>query len=265
MSVGSVNLPGSLLIGGLASTTSVSIGKGGALVIDNTGTGASGSVAVAGSMTSAGPLGIGTNPLTCGALSSGAITAGGTVSCGTFGLTCGALSSGAHTASGTVSCGTFGMTCGALSCASVASAGAVTQPRFWLRARVGSPQAVSTSTFTDVSFTGDDTVNGGSSGWTVSYPSTSPAAPAAGMYVVTWALSWAVQVGGLRETFLRTSTNGTWNDSQLTGQATWVTTQGGSAVVQLAAGETLIIRTWQSSGSTINITACTLHAYRLSE
>jgi hypothetical protein len=71
---GSVNMPGALALGDLKSTTSVRLGLGGALVIDNSGTGPVGSVALAGPLVSTSSLDIGSNSLTCGAISCGALS-----------------------------------------------------------------------------------------------------------------------------------------------------------------------------------------------
>jgi hypothetical protein len=76
---GSVNMPGALALGDLASTTSVRVGRGGALVVDNSGTSAVGSVAVAGPLVSTSSLDIGANPLTCGALTCASVASTGAV------------------------------------------------------------------------------------------------------------------------------------------------------------------------------------------
>jgi hypothetical protein len=157
---GSVNMPGILALGDLATTTTVSIGRGGALVVDNSGTGTAGQVTVAGSL-STGGLSAGSNPMTCGALSASsvAIASGGRISCDVGSATAPALCFGADSATGLylASAGTIGvasagveflrvgdtvsvyaplsavgrsltsgaLTCGALSSSSVAASGTV--------------------------------------------------------------------------------------------------------------------------------------------
>jgi len=75
---GSVNMPGVLAIGDLKTTTSVRIGRGAPIIVDNSGTAAVGQVTVVGSLSPT-SLDAGTSPVTCGALSAGSITVGGGV------------------------------------------------------------------------------------------------------------------------------------------------------------------------------------------
>jgi hypothetical protein len=104
---GSVNMPGALALGDLKSTTSVSLGLGGALVIDNSGTGPVGSVALAGPLVSTSSLDIGSNSLTCGAISCGALSSssatvrsGGVLRADTGGAAAPALCFGTDSATG---------------------------------------------------------------------------------------------------------------------------------------------------------------------
>jgi len=71
-------MPGALALGDLNSTTSVRIGLGGAIVVDNSGTSATGSVSIAGPLSLA-SLNAGTNPLTCGTLSCASVASTGNV------------------------------------------------------------------------------------------------------------------------------------------------------------------------------------------
>jgi hypothetical protein len=75
---GSVNMPGALAIGDLPSTSSVRLGRGGALVVDNSGTGAAGSVSIAGSYSLVN-FDFGTSPVSCGAVSCTSVVSAGDV------------------------------------------------------------------------------------------------------------------------------------------------------------------------------------------
>ncbi|HVE12765.1 MAG TPA: hypothetical protein VNI01_05175 [Elusimicrobiota bacterium] len=214
---GSVNMPGVLAIGDLPTTTSVRLGRGGALVVDNTGTGAAGQVSIAGAL-SAASLDFGSSPVTCSTLSAGsvAIGSGGVVDCDVGSASAPALyfgpapSTGLYraaavtgVASGGVellragstvsvfapldatgsafSCGA--MTCGALSCASLASAGAVTQPRYSLRVTKNGNQTVTSGAVTALIWDVAEVVGGGATNWPFTPGSTLLTCPKDGKYL----------------------------------------------------------------------------------
>ncbi|HVE12767.1 MAG TPA: hypothetical protein VNI01_05185 [Elusimicrobiota bacterium] len=240
---GSVNMPGALALGDLSSTTSVSLGVGGALVVDNTGTGAAGQVSVVGPLSAAG-LSVGTGAVTCGALSAGSLTvgSGGTLQCdvgsasapavcfGTSSST-GAYRSGASvsfasggsevlrvgpssvrvlaplsTSGNTFICGAA--TCSGASCASAASTGAATQPQYALRVLKNANQAVSTATTTAVTWDAAETSGGGSVNWAFTPGASLFTCPKAGMYFVTYQLMYATNSTGIRDTWVEVNPPG---------------------------------------------------------
>jgi hypothetical protein len=225
---GSVNMPGVLSFGDLSSTTSVSFGRGGALAVDNSGTGTAGSVSIAGAY-SLGSFNFGSAQMTCGSLSTSSITSSFSMRCDFGSASAPAFCFGTGTDSttgfyvvgtsstvvvsagvellrtgpgvivsapldatgNTMSCGA--MTCGALGCASVASTGDVTQPRYALRVTKTSNQSVASSATTAVVWDAEDSSGGGATNWPFTPGSTLLTCPQAGKYC--FALSVAVLSG----------------------------------------------------------------------
>jgi hypothetical protein len=239
---GSVNMPGALAFGDLPTTASVSLGRGGALVIDNSGTGATGAVSVTGPL-SVGGFSVGTGLITCGALTS-SVTVGsggvfhadaGSTSAPAFYMgtdtTTGIYRSGTsvnfvalgvdvlHVGGGLVSVlaplttsgGTFvcgAATCGAVSCTSAASTGAATQPQYALRVCKTANQAIATATTTAVAWDAIETSGGGSVNWAFTPGGSLFTCPKAGMYFITYRLMFATNTTGIRDTWVEVNPPG---------------------------------------------------------
>lgn len=184
-------------------------------------------------------------------ISSGALTAAGALSCGTNSLTCGAV-----TSSGTVSCGTNSLTCGAMSCSSLSSTGNVSWPQYYLRCYLAANQTISNSTHTLISYDTVETTFGGNSGFTVSVPQGSFAAPLDGTYLVVAVASWDSTAGG--------STRNVWiginNPSASPARRYNMTSLGppsyqstAVAVFRLVAGDTIQSIVSQNSGGNADL------------
>jgi hypothetical protein len=141
----SINVPGSLSIGSLPETTSVSFGKNATISIDNTqatptltfnspvtatsgafsGAVTCGSLLAGDGSASAPSISFTSNPTT------GIFKSGATIQTSIAGSSVSTQGAGGLTLSGSLGTGTNGMTCGAMSCSSLTSAGMVTGANFY--------------------------------------------------------------------------------------------------------------------------------------
>ncbi|HVE12766.1 MAG TPA: hypothetical protein VNI01_05180 [Elusimicrobiota bacterium] len=236
-------MPGALALGDLKATTSVRLGRGGALAIDNSGTGSVAQITVAGTLNVAG-LSAGTGPMTCGALStsSASVGSGGQVRCDVGSAPAPALCFGVDRTTGlyrsaaaavsfasggteslrvgstvsalvplTTNSNTFAcdaLTCGALSCASIASAGDITQTRYSLRLFKNASLPVANSTISPVTWDAVETSGGGAVNWPFTPGSVFITCPAAGRYLVAYQIMFATGAATIRDTWVEINSPG---------------------------------------------------------
>jgi hypothetical protein len=286
MTMAGVNVPGALILGDLASTATVAVGRGGAITIDNTGS--PGSVGLLGPVTFATTPSLGTGPLTCGAVTCGAITSSGPLNLGSGSVACGAITSsgplnlgsgsvacGAITSSGALGLGTNPVVCGAITssgalglgtnpvvCGAVTASGDVTWPRNNIAvsfASTASTQAVTSGANTTISWT---TKTAGT-GITFSSPTTAFTIPVAGWYNLTCGLSFASNATGIRSLWFLV--NGATQLAMVStgGVSGDFTRQGIGLQYQFAAGDTLSVLVFQSSGGSLNVGGDASNATRL--
>ena len=180
-------------------------------------------------------------------ISCNSLTSSGTISAGTNSLTCGSI-----TASGTISAGTNSMTCGSITSS--------TQPYLEL----ANTNSVSISSSSDTPLTFTSTVRTQGSGITLGTDSTTITTSVAGTYSITVNVLYQANATGVRNVYL--SLNGSSNACDVNYPA-----NAGSQPVRVnlswtqyyAANSNLVLRTWQNSGSSLNITLTKLTIFKL--
>ncbi len=225
MDPSAVSTAGPLLIGDQALTPRVSIGRGGAIVVDNTTSPAA--VAM-------------TQLASAGALAAPSITTGA--------VACAACTTGALT--------TTSLSTGPITCSALTSATGVTSSQCSVRVQLNSGQSAFNNVDTVVVFdtlqstaTGDGPVN-----WPgLVLPTGVFTAPRAGLYLITTRASYTTSTVGIRDTWviIRGSSRRWGEDCANAPAAATVMTHGGSFVHRLGAGSTVSLHALQNSGGTL--------------
>ncbi len=242
--LGSINTAGPLALGDLAITPSVQIGRGGAIVVDN-------STNPAG-IAFAGPPAI-TMPVTSSTLSVG-------------NLVCTTLTTGGATSAS--------LTGGAVSCTSAAATGLATQPRYSLRVSLAATQAINTSADTAIAFDTTDVTadGGGATNWgVVALPTSVFTIPLAGLYLIAFQVAYATSAVGARNAWVSISSSvRRWGEDYRVATTGFPTMVSSSFTYRMAAGATVSLNVNQSSGGSLNVLGDTvqrthLHLVRLTE